>query len=391
MSPPTAAAIFAVVLVIAIGGFIVLTSYNAVVALRQRIDKAWANIDVVLKQRHDQLPNLVAAVRGLMTYERDVLTRVTEARAAYAPTAPIPDQAVTSEATSRRRPLAVRGRRALPRHQGGRPTSLDLQDEIERLESMIADRRELYNDQVYRYNTRISRSRARCWPRSSAGSRVNSSPPIRLTPSALTPTCGPRDRHQAPRDGTALWLVRHGETEWARLGRHTGRTDVPLTDAGREQARAIGRRLADHTFSLVLTSPLSRASVTADLAGFGRAAIADPDLREWDYGALEGRLTDEIRADYPGWTIWRGPWPEGETIEQVAGRADRVIARVVAADGDVLVFGHGHELRVLAALWLALPPASGGLFALGTATISILGWDRESPVVETWNEVCHLT
>ena len=155
MSPFEAAAIFAGVVVLVILGFIVVASYNAVVALRQRIDKAWANIDVVLKQRHDQLPNLVAAVRGLMAYERDVLTRVTEARAAYAPTAAIPDQAATSEATS----AAVRSLFAVveryPDVKAGTNVQ-DLQDEIERLEAMIAARRELYNDQVYRYNTRIS-------------------------------------------------------------------------------------------------------------------------------------------------------------------------------------------------------------------------------------------
>ena len=155
MSPALAAAIFAVVLVAAIVGFIVLTSYNAVVALRQRIDKAWANIDVVLKQRHDQLPNLVAAVRGLMAYEQGVLTRVTELRAAYAPTAPIPDQAATSEATS----AAVRSLFAVVERYPdikAQANVQDLQDQIERLESMIADRRELYNDQVYRYNTAIT-------------------------------------------------------------------------------------------------------------------------------------------------------------------------------------------------------------------------------------------
>ena len=108
-----------------------------------------------------------------------------------------------------------------------------------------------------------------------------------------------------------LWLVRHGETEWARLGRHTGRTDVPLTEMGRDQARDLGRGLSGHAFELVLTSPLSRAADTASLAGFGDVVRSDPDLREWDYGALEGRLTADIRADYPGWTIWRGPWPDG--------------------------------------------------------------------------------
>src|SRR6476620_4779280 len=155
MSPFEAAATFAVAVVLVVLTFIVVASYNAVVALRQRIDKAWANIDVVLKQRHDQLPNLVAAVRGLMAYERDVLTRVTEARAAYAPTAPIPDQAATSEATT----AAVRSLFAVveryPEIKSAENVQ-DLQDEIERLEGMIADRRELYNDQVYRYNTRIS-------------------------------------------------------------------------------------------------------------------------------------------------------------------------------------------------------------------------------------------
>lgn len=155
MTPPDIAAIFAIVIVVSVIGYVVLTSYNAVVALRQRIDKAWSNIGVVLRQRHDQLPNLVSAVRGLMTYERDVLTRVTEARAAYTPDAPIPDQAQTSEATT----AAVRSLFAVVERYPDIKSAAnvaDLQGEIERLESMIADRRELYNDQVYRYNTRIS-------------------------------------------------------------------------------------------------------------------------------------------------------------------------------------------------------------------------------------------
>ena len=186
-----------------------------------------------------------------------------------------------------------------------------------------------------------------------------------------------------------VWLVRHGETEWARLGRHTGRTDIPLTDTGRAQARAVGGRLAGQRFALVLTSPLSRASETAAIAGFPDA-IADPDLQEWDYGALEGRTTVEIQRDFPDWTIWRGPWPAGETVDQVGARADRVIARARAADGDVLVFAHGHLLRVLAARWLGLPAASGGLFELGTATLSIVGWERDDPSMELWNEAGHL-
>jgi probable phosphoglycerate mutase len=194
----------------------------------------------------------------------------------------------------------------------------------------------------------------------------------------------------APEPEQHIWLVRHGETEWARLGRHTGRTDVPLTESGREQAHALGRRLAGAHFGLVLTSPLSRAEETARLAGFEGVAVVESDLREWDYGALEGRLTAEIREDYPGWSIWTGPWPDGETVEEVGARADRVLARIRATDGDVLVFSHGHLLRVLAARWLGLPPTSGALFALGTATVSVLGWDRENPVIETWNEDCHL-
>jgi len=187
-----------------------------------------------------------------------------------------------------------------------------------------------------------------------------------------------------------VWLVRHGETEWARLGRHTGRTDVPLTDVGRVQAQALGRRLGNHRFSTVLTSPLSRATETTAIAGFAAAAVIDPDLREWDYGDLEGRLTQDIQKTYTGWTIWRGPWPHGETLDDVAARADRVLARLAAVDGDALVVAHGHLLRVLTARWLGLPPASGGLFALDTATVSVLGHDRDAPVIETWNETCHL-
>jgi broad specificity phosphatase PhoE len=184
-----------------------------------------------------------------------------------------------------------------------------------------------------------------------------------------------------------LWLVRHGETEWARTGRHTGRTDVPLTDAGRRQARELGRRLRGHRFGLVLTSPLSRAADTAALAGYADAT-RDPDLGEWDYGDLEGRTTDEIDARMPGWSIWSGPWPGGETADDVARRADRVIARTRAVAGDGLLVAHGHLLRVLAARWLGLPPGSGSMFALGTGTISVLGWERQRPVVEAWNDAC---
>jgi probable phosphoglycerate mutase len=185
-----------------------------------------------------------------------------------------------------------------------------------------------------------------------------------------------------------VWLARHGETEWSRDGRHTGLTEIPLTDLGRSQAEALGGRLATHPFSLVLTSPRSRATDTARLAGFGNVAVPDPDLAEWDYGDLEGRRTVEIAADYPDWTIWSGPWPGGETIEQVSARADRVLARCLAADvtGDTLIFGHGHMLRVLAARWLGLSAESGSLFGLSTATVSVLGWERERRIIESWNK-----
>lgn len=188
-----------------------------------------------------------------------------------------------------------------------------------------------------------------------------------------------------------IWLVRHGETEWARLGRHTGRTDIPLTEVGRAQAQALGRRLAGRSFGLVLTSPLSRAADTAALAGFADAE-ADPDLMEWDYGALEGRTSAAIRDEFDGWTIWTGPWPAAETVDAVGVRADRVLARCLdgRVQGDTLLFAHGHLLRILAARWLRQPAAAGSMFALGTATLGILGWDRLNPVIETWNEACHL-
>ena len=193
-----------------------------------------------------------------------------------------------------------------------------------------------------------------------------------------------------------IWLVRHGRTEWALLGRHTGRTDIPLTDVGRDQARVLGDRLRARAddgqppFSLVLTSPRVRASDTAALAGYATAEI-EPDLAEWDYGQLEGMLTPDIRERFPDWSIWTGPWPDGETADEVGRRADRVLERARAADGDVLLFSHGHFLRVLAARWVGLEPSFGRMFSLSTGTLSVLGWDRENRVVETWNEACHLT
>jgi probable phosphoglycerate mutase len=186
-----------------------------------------------------------------------------------------------------------------------------------------------------------------------------------------------------------LYLVRHGETEWARLGRHTGRTDVPLTEAGRLQARAIADRLAGVRLGRVLSSPLSRALETARLAGYGDVVEVEPDLAEWDYGAYEGRTTPEIRQSVRGWTIWEEGPRGGESAADVTARVDRVLAALDGAEGNVALFAHGHVLRVLAARWLGLPASEGRRFALGTATVSVLGWEREARVVERWNEAPH--
>jgi broad specificity phosphatase PhoE len=178
-------------------------------------------------------------------------------------------------------------------------------------------------------------------------------------------------------------LVRHGETEWSRELKHTGRTNVPLTEEGERQARRVGEALRGREFALVLASPLRRALETARLAGF------EPEVREelmeWDYGDHEGRLTTEIREGVPGWTIWTHPVPNGETAEEVGGRVDRVLEEIRAVDGDVLVFAHGHVLRVLAARWLELPPTEGRLFALDPATLSTVGYEREQPAIRRWN------
>jgi probable phosphoglycerate mutase len=162
---------------------------------------------------------------------------------------------------------------------------------------------------------------------------------------------------------------------------------VSLTIEGEAQARRLGSLLRNRSFALVLTSPLARAADTARIAGFDDA-VPEPDLVEWDYGDLEGLTTPQIRETDAGWTVWRGPVPNGETIDEVAARADRVIERVRAADGDSLVFAHGHFLRVFAARWLGLPGTAGAHFALSTATTSLLGWERGQPVIERWNEAC---
>lgn len=181
-------------------------------------------------------------------------------------------------------------------------------------------------------------------------------------------------------------LVRHGETDWSAHKRHTGRTDVPLTDKGRREAERLGRAIRGRTFALVLTSPLKRAADTCRLVGFGNQAQARDDLMEWDYGDYEGRTTNDIRKNVSGWTIWTGTVPNGETLDQVGARADRVLAEVRSAGGDVLVVGHGHMLRVLAARWLGQEPTGGRLFALDPATLSVLGYERETAVIQMWNE-----
>ena len=182
-----------------------------------------------------------------------------------------------------------------------------------------------------------------------------------------------------------LWLVRHGETEWTASGQHTGRTDLPLTLEGKLHARQIGGFLNGRGFALVLTSPLQRARETCRLAGYGESAIIDANLREWDYGEYEGRATPEIQIERPGWSLWKGGVIGGESIEQVADRAQKVIDRAAASSGDALLFAHGHILRVLAACWLGLPPETGRLFALGTASVSVLGHERDTRVITRWN------
>lgn len=183
-----------------------------------------------------------------------------------------------------------------------------------------------------------------------------------------------------------LVVIRHGETEWSEEGRHTGRIDIPLDDHGREQARALADALATRDFSLVLVSPLSRAAETCALAGFADRAVPTEDLLEWDYGDYDGRTTHDIRAERPGWTLWADGVPGGETAASVGRRADRVIERARAETGDTLCFAHGHVLRVLAARWIGLPPMGGRMLALGACGIGELGWEREVPVIERWNE-----
>lgn len=187
----------------------------------------------------------------------------------------------------------------------------------------------------------------------------------------------------------SVTLVRHGETEWSASGQHTGRTDIPLTEEGERKARALQGRLKGKTFDRVFTSPLQRAARTCALAGFGDRAKLDPDLLEWDYGDYEGRKSSEILQSRPGWLLFRDGCPNGEQPPDVGARADRVIARLRAADDRAIVFSSAHILRVLAARWLGLAPSEGRLLLLGTASISILGYehDKNEPAIDLWNEL----
>ncbi|BDI30869.1 phosphoglycerate mutase [Capsulimonas corticalis] len=188
-----------------------------------------------------------------------------------------------------------------------------------------------------------------------------------------------------------IYLARHGETEWTITGQHTGMTDLPLTDRGERNAQSLGKRLAGLTFAAVFTSPLLRARQTCDLAEFGGAAQVDPDLVEWNYGEYEGRRTVDIRKERPDWRSFRDGFPGGESVAEIGARADRVVERLRAIEGDTLLFSHGHFLRFLAARWLGLPPESAQYFVLTTASLSILGYEHNlsEPAIRLWNDDRH--
>jgi len=191
----------------------------------------------------------------------------------------------------------------------------------------------------------------------------------------------------SPPPAQRVTVIRHGATAWSDAGRHTGRTDAPLTDAGRTQVRALRTCLGSVSEATAFTSPSSRARETAELAGFPGATPLD-DLQEWDYGDYEGRTTADIREERPGWFLWRDGVPHGETVDQVGARADLALDAIRAVPGDVVVFAHGHLLRILTARWLGLDPAWGRSFALAPATLSTLGYERETPVILGWNVPC---
>ena len=188
--------------------------------------------------------------------------------------------------------------------------------------------------------------------------------------------------------GTELWLVRHGETEWSLSGAHTSRTDIPLTDHGRMRAEELRDYLKGTTFDAVFESPMQRAKETCAIAGYGNQAVVEKGLMEWDYGVYEGKTTKEIQAEIPGWSVWKNEIIGGETVEHVGERADGVIARALAAapqGGKVALFAHAHILRILAARWIGLPATGGSLLALGTGSVSVMGWERETRVISSWN------
>jgi broad specificity phosphatase PhoE len=190
-------------------------------------------------------------------------------------------------------------------------------------------------------------------------------------------------RRAPPREAV---LVRHAETEWSLSGRHTGRTDIPLTEHGREAAGALRERLSAWHFDLVLVSPSVRARETCELCGLGAEAQARPDLLEWDYGEYEGLTTPQIEAIRPGWSLWRDGCPGGESPAEVGARADRLIAELRAADGDAAVFSHGHMLRVLGARWIELAPSLGGRLRLSTGAICVLGYEHATAALSAWND-----
>jgi broad specificity phosphatase PhoE len=185
---------------------------------------------------------------------------------------------------------------------------------------------------------------------------------------------------------TEIWLVRHGETEWSASGKHTSTTDIPLTDRGREKAAALKEYLAGKKFDAVFVSPMERARETCAIAGYGDVAVVDENLKEWNYGDAEGKTTPEMRAIRGAdWSVWTSPIVGGEAVEAVGDRADKVIARAVEVGGSVALFAHAHILRILAARWIGLAATGGAKFALGTGSLSVLGFERETRVVERWN------
>jgi broad specificity phosphatase PhoE len=188
--------------------------------------------------------------------------------------------------------------------------------------------------------------------------------------------------------GTELWLMRHGETEWSLSGAHTSRTDIPLTDQGRKRAEKLRDYLKGTKFEAVFVSPMKRARETCAIAGFGDVATVNDGLKEWDYGVYEGKTTKEIQAKIPGWSVWKDEIVGGEAVGHVGERADGVIAQALAVapdGGRVALFAHAHILRILAARWIGLDATGGSLFALGTGSVSVLGWERETRVIERWN------